>query len=404
MSIIERYAGLVVDLDGVVFRGDDVIRGASTFLRRGRKNRPPIRFVTNNSARTPAEWAELCARHKLSVEADDIVTSATATAELLRAGGTEAAFVLGEYGLREALRDAGVRVVADADAADAVVVGWDRTLTYEKLRDAAAAIDRGARFVATNPDAMLPINGGRVPGTGATLAFLRAATGAAPEIVGKPMTGLFELAKAQLDVDGPILVVGDQVATDVAAARAMGWDAALVLSGLDSWSDLVTTAAVPSWVLADLAGLDGPEPPVVRHAREADLSAIRALLGASAFDVDGAAGRLRTTLVAESGQGAVVGTIAWELVGTAAHLRGITVAEDERGFGTGAHLVARALQELRGEAIEWAYLLTPGADGLFEKLGFWRVHRDRVPEEILATAQYGGPADGAIALVRRLSS
>ncbi|MFT5564443.1 MAG: 4-nitrophenyl phosphatase [Myxococcota bacterium] len=404
MSIIDRYAALVLDLDGVVFRGDDPIRGASTFLKRSRKQRPPMCFVTNSSARTPKEWAELCARHKLNVDADDILTSATATAELLRQSATQTAFVLGEFGLREALRTAGIGVVADAGEAEAVVVGWDRSLTYEKLRDAAAAIDRGARFVATNPDRMVPVNGGRVPGTGATVAFLRTATGVAPEIVGKPLTGMFELARARLGVDGPVLVVGDQVTTDVAAARAMGWDAALVRSGLDSWPQLVDATVTPTWVIADLSGLDGPEPPVVRHAREQDITAIRELLGASSFDVEGAAGRLRTTLIAESASGAVVGCISWELVETAAHLRGITVAQAERGFGTGSHLIARALQELRRDSVEWAYLLTPGADQLFEKLGFWRVHRDRVPEEILATAQYGGPADGAVALVRRLSS
>lgn len=400
MAIIDRYAGLVVDLDGVVFRGDDLIRGAGTFLRRGRRPRPPTVFVTNNSARTPQEWVDVFEHNKLEADPARVITSASATADLVARSGS--LYVLGEYGLRESLRAAGATLVTEAADADVVVVGFDRTLTYEKLRDAAQAIDRGARFVATNPDRTMPVVDGRVPGNGATIAFLRAATGVAPEIVGKPMTGLFEMAERLLGVDGPILVVGDQVATDVAAARAMGWDAALVRSGVDDWPDLVAAPATPTWVLDDLSDLDGPEPPVVRHARESDLSAVRDLLETSSFDVDGAAGRLRNTLVAETGEGEVVGTAAWELVGSSAHLRGITVRQEERRFGTGSHLVSRALQELRSANAEWAYLLTPGADELFEKLGFWRVHRDRVPEEILATAQYGGPADGAVALVRRL--
>ena len=399
MAIIDRYAALVVDIDGVVFRGDELVRGAQTFLRRSRRPRPPTAYVTNNSARTPQEWADLFDRNRLEVDPARIITSGTATAELVAQGG--AVYVLGEYGLREALREAGAVVVPDAADADTVVVGFDRTLTYEKLRDAARAIDRGARFIATNPDPTKPVAEGRVPGTGATLAFLRAATDAAPEIVGKPMTGLFELAADVLGVEGPVLVVGDQMATDVAAARAMGWDAALVRSGVDGWQDLIDAQSTPTWVLGDMSDLDGPEPAVVRHARESDLSAVRGLLEEASFDVDGAAGRLRTTLVAET-DGGVVGTASWELVESAAHLRGITVARDERRFGTGSHLVARALQELRSSNVEWVYLLTPGADELFEKLGFWRVHRDRVPEEILATAQYGGPADGAIAMVRRL--
>lgn len=400
MAIIDRYAGLVVDLDGVVFRGDDLVRGAGTFLRRSRRPRPPTVYVTNNSARTPQEWADLFDHHKLDVDPDRIVTSASATADLVARSGR--IHVLGEYGLRETLRAAGATLVQEAADADVIVIGFDRTLTYEKLREAARAIDRGARFVATNPDRTMPVADGRVPGTGATLAFLRAATGVSPEIVGKPMTGLFELAAQLLGVDGPILVVGDQVATDVAAARAMGWDAALVRSGVDDWPELVGAGATPTWVLGDMSDLDGPEPPVVRHARESDLSAVRDLLDDAEFDVDGAAGRLRQTLVAETGEGHVVGTAAYELVGSSAHLRGITVTQAERRFGTGSHLVSRALQELRSANVEWAYLLTPGADELFEKLGFWRVHRDRVPEEILATAQYGGPADGAVAMVRRL--
>lgn len=400
MAIIDRYAALVVDLGGVVFRGEELIRGAGTFLRRSRRPRPPMVYVTNNSARTPQEWSELFGRNRLEVEPARVITSASATADLVARSG--ALYVLGEHGLRETLREAGAAIVPDAEDADVVVVGFDRTLTYEKLRDAARAIERGARFVATNPDRTNPAPDGRVPGTGATIAFLRAATGAAPEIVGKPMTGLFELADDLLGVDGPVLVAGDQVASDVAAARAMGWDAALVRSGIDDWSELIAAEATPTWVLDDLSDLDGPEPPIVRHAREADLSGIRERLEEASFDVAGAAGRLQTTLVAESVDGRVVGTVAWELVESAAHLRAITVARDERRFGTGSHLVARVLQELRSTGVEWAYLLTPGADELFEKLGFWRVHRDRVPEEILATAQYGGPADGAVAMVRRL--
>lgn len=399
MAIIDRYAGLVVDLDGVVFRGEDLIRGAGSFLRKGRRARPPTVYVTNNSARTPQEWAELFERQKVEVAPEQVVTSAAATADLVGSHGQ--VYVLGEFGLRETLRAAGAVVVEDAADADTVVVGLDRNVTYEQLSAAAQAIDRGARFVATNPDATLPVAEGRIPGTGAMLAFLRTATDVAPEIVGKPMTGLFELAGELLDVDGPILAVGDQLATDIACARAMGWDSALVHSGVAGWQDLVTATATPTWVLDDLSDLDGPEPPVVRHARESDLTGIRSLLERAEMDADGAAVRLQATLVAEA-EGEVVGTAAWELVDSAAHLRAITVSQEHRRFGTGSHLVARALQELRDNGVEWAYLLTPGADELFEKLGFWRVHRDRVPESILATAQYGGPADGAIALVRRL--
>jgi 4-nitrophenyl phosphatase len=402
MPITDLYAALVIDLDGVVFTGDEMIRGAATFLRRGRSELP-ICFVTNNSSRSVGEWVTLFARHRVQVDAGAIVTSATATAAMLRrtAQGQRVG-VLGEYGLLDALRAEQLTLVDDLATAELVVVGLDRGLTYDRLRAAATAIERGARFVVTNPDERIPTSDGHAPGTGATVAFLRAATGVSPEIVGKPMTGLFERARDLLGDPGDVLVVGDQVRTDVVAARAVGWDAALVRTGVDSWLALVDAPATPRWVVDDLSGLDDPAPPVVRHAREQDLSAIRGLLGDAGFDAAGAAERLSSTLVAESEEGHVVGTIAWDLVDAAAHLRGITVAPSERGFGSGAQLVSRALQELAVAGVEWAYVLTPGADALFESLGFWTVHRERVPEEILATAQYGGPASGGTALVRRL--
>ncbi len=404
MSITDRYAGFVIDLDGVVFHADQVLRDAAQFLKRARRAKRPVVFVTNNSTRTPDEWVTLFERNKVPVEPDQILSSSIATAQLLAGDPPPSCYVIGEFGLTSALRQAGIQLVDDPRSADTVVVGWDKSLTYEKLRDACIAINLGARFVGTNPDTVFPTAEAAWPGNGATLAYLRTATGVAPEVVGKPQAPLFELAGERLGVDGPILVVGDQVETDVVAAEKMGWDAALVLTGVSSWASLIGAAATPTWVLPHLGDLDGPEPPVIRHAREADLSAIRGLLEASSFDVDGASRRLRETLVAENPDGAVVGTASWELLDTAAHLRGVTVDERERRHGTGSHLVARALDELSRTTVDWVYLLTPGADALFENLGFWRVHRDRVPDEILATAQFGAAASGGRALVRRLRS
>lgn len=402
MSVTDRYGGLIIDLDGVIFRGEEPVRGAAAFLRRVRRSKLPVVYVTNNATRTPDEWVALFDRHKIKVDVDQILTSATATAELLAADPGARCYVIGEYGLVAALREAGLEVVEQQADANTVVVGWDRRLSYDKLRAAALAIDRGARFVGTNPDLVYPGPDGPWPGNGAALAYLRAATRVAPEVVGKPMTPLLELASRRLGVDGPVLVVGDQVETDVTAAERMGLDSALVLTGVSSWVSLIGAPAPPTWVLAGIGDLDGPEPPVVRRAREADLSGIRRLLESAGFDTGGAAKRLRDTLVAVAPNDEVVGTASWEIVGSAAHLRGITVAEAERGHGTGSHLVVRALDELSTTEVDWVYLLTPGADDLFTKLGFWPVHRDRVPGEILETAQFGAPAAGATALVRRL--
>lgn len=402
MAIADQYAGIVVDLDGGLLRRDELIRPAASYVRKAGRAGLPLVFVTNDSTRTPDEWVRHVGRQGLELDAGQIVTSATATAHLLDVDPPPRCFVIGEYGLSAPLRTAGVDIVEDQEDADTVVVGADQRLTYAKLRGATLAIRRGARFVATNGDAVYPAADGHWPGTGATLAYLRTSTGVAPEIVGKPQSHLLSMAEERLEVDGPVLVVGDRVDTDVAAARRVGWDSALVLSGEADWTSLIGAEATPTWVIDDLSALGGPEPPVVRHAREADLSSIRTLLQDVGFDVSGAARRLQDTLVAEGPDGAVVGTASWEMVDQAAHLRGITVDRRERRHGAGSHLVVRALDELHRDGVDWVYLLTPGADEMFEGLGFWRVHRDRVPEEVLETAQFGAAATGGRALVRRL--
>lgn len=267
MSVIERYAGLVVDIDGVVVRGQDAIPGVGPFLGRLRAQGKPTVFVTNNSTRPADAWVELFSQHGFAVDTWQVVSSAVATGDLLAASESRC-LVVGEYGLLVALEDAGVEVVEDPDDADTVVVGWDKELTYEKLRAAATAISRGCRFVATNPDPVYPAEEGLWPGNGAALAYLHAATGVAPEVVGKPRTPMLEIAAGRLAVDGPLLLVGDQLSTDITAAANMGWDSALVLSGVDSWESLQQAAVTPTWVARTFGDLDGPEQDVVRYAAE----------------------------------------------------------------------------------------------------------------------------------------
>jgi 4-nitrophenyl phosphatase len=402
LSLVSRYAGLAIDLDGVVVRGAEPIKDAMAFLKRVVKAQVPFVLVTNNATRTPQSWVELLAASKVKVGPEQVVTSGVAAAGLV-AGPTPAnVLVIGSEALRHALAEVGAIIVEDEAKADTVVVGLDLQLTYDELADAANAIRRGARFIATNPDPVTPTEDGIAPGTGATIAFLRTATGVAPEIVGKPRQALLEMGVERLGVDGPILLVGDQLGTDVAAAAEAGWDSAMVLSGVGQLGSLVGAKVAPTWVLRDLGQLDGPEPPIVRSASRDDLPAIEALLERELFDAAGAADRLDRTLVAVDPSKDVVGVIAWELVGDAAHLRGIVVDPKERGHGTGALLVARGLQRLALDGVELAYLLTPGADDLFESLGFFRVHRDRVPVEVLETATYGEAATGGRALMRRL--
>ncbi|MDP9021689.1 MAG: HAD-IIA family hydrolase, partial [Actinomycetota bacterium] len=378
------YDGLVVDLDGVVVRVEDPIPEAVAALSQIEQ---PTVFVTNNATRRPHHWVGVLERAGLTVDPDRILTSAMAAAWLVGGQPPPRVLVIGEDGLRAALTDAGIPLVDAPDDADAVVVGWDRQLTWERLRDATLAIAGGARFVGTNADLIYPADDGPWPGNGAALAYLRAATGVHPEIAGKPERPLFELAAERLSLgDGRILVVGDQLDTDVTAAQRMGWDAALVLTGVARWSDLVGAAATPTWVLRHLGELTGPEPATIRRGQPVDRSAIRTLLEDAGWELGGAKPRPDHALVAVAGDDDIVGTIAWERDGDTASLQGPVVAASQHGRETGSHLVAQVLHELRSVGVQLTYLLVRDGDAGFEQLGFESAEVDDVPDDVRTDA------------------
>jgi HAD superfamily hydrolase (TIGR01450 family) len=195
-SIVSRYDAVFLDLDGVVYRGDQVVPGAKQALDVVR-GFVPLVFLSNNSSRTPEEVAAKLARLGVKASRDEVLTSALATAAFLRREGVsgQTAFVIGGRGLREALQSIGMRILADdREQTDLVVVGWDDSLDYEKLRAASLLIERGARLVATNSDPSLPAADGFWPGAGAILVAITTTTGAVPTVVGKPARPLFEAA------------------------------------------------------------------------------------------------------------------------------------------------------------------------------------------------------------------
>jgi glycerol-1-phosphatase len=249
VSIADAYAGIVFDIDGVLIRGDAALPGAAETLREleGRAV-----FVTNNASRTPDEIAAWLGNAGVAVDPARVVTSALAAAALIE-GGTRC-LVIGMRGLREALTMRGCVLDDDPETAEAVVVGFDRRLCWEDLRRATQAIVRGARFIGTNADASLPVEGAVWPGNGAILAALQAATDVEPEVAGKPNRPLFDAAADRLD-GGPVLVVGDRVETDLAGAAAVGWDSALVLTGVTSRDAARAADPAPTYVLDSVAHL-----------------------------------------------------------------------------------------------------------------------------------------------------
>jgi HAD superfamily hydrolase (TIGR01457 family) len=254
--IADAYDAFLFDLDGVLYRGSDPVPHAASAVARLRASGKRIAFVTNNSARTPAKVAERL--RSVGVEADEaeVETSALATASVLAGRGVPRAFVVGGRGIVEALGQAGVEVLTgEPDAADVVVVGWDRDADYTKLRVASVLVERGAALVATNPDASFPAaDGTKWPGAGALLAVIETTTGVRGEVIGKPYPPLLHVALERAG-GGRALVIGDRLDTDIAGAAGAGWDSLLVLTGISTEQEARASSTPPTYIAADLRGL-----------------------------------------------------------------------------------------------------------------------------------------------------
>jgi len=254
--LVDPYDAILLDLDGVLYRWPEPIPGAADAVATLRHVGKRVAFVTNNASRTPEEVAERLASVGVRAEPKEVVTSALATAAALSERGVRSAFVVGEGGLIVALQDRGIRVVdGSAEDVGAVVVGFDRRVTYTKLKDASVLVARGIPLIASNADASFPAPGGEAwPGAGALVAAIQTTTGATAELIGKPEAPLLELA---LDAagGGRPLVVGDRLDTDVAGAARLGWDSVLVLTGSTRREDVGRSDWKPTFVVDSVTDL-----------------------------------------------------------------------------------------------------------------------------------------------------
>jgi HAD superfamily hydrolase (TIGR01450 family) len=250
------YDAILLDLDGVLYRWPEPIPGAAEAVAALRAASKGVAFVTNNASRTPEEVAERLGSVGVRAEPTEVVTSALATATALSARGVRSAFVVGEGGLIVALEDEGIRAVDASDEdVGAVVVGFDRGVTYTKLKDASLLVARGVPLIASNADASFPAPGGEAwPGAGALVAAIETTTGATAELIGKPEAPLLQLA-LEVAGGGRPLVVGDRLDTDVAGALRLGWDSALVLTGVARREDVARSEWQPTFVVDGVADL-----------------------------------------------------------------------------------------------------------------------------------------------------
>lgn len=250
--------GFLIDMDGVIYRGHELIPGATEFIRRLLHQRIPFLFLTNNSQRTRRDVATKLERLGISVEESHIFTCAMATARFLaeqKPGGT--AYVIGEGGLLNALHRNGYSIVDQAP--DYVVVGEGRTVTLETLETAVRLIFAGAKLIATNLDPNCPTASGLRPGCGATVAYLEAATGVKSFSVGKPSPVMMRAARKELRLaTSETVMIGDTLETDILGGVQMGYRTILVLSGGTRRSDLERHAYRPDMVIDSVAELARP--------------------------------------------------------------------------------------------------------------------------------------------------
>jgi glycerol-1-phosphatase len=361
------FGGVVFDLDGVVYLGEEVVAAAPAALDQVRELGVEVAFVTNNSYRPPDRVAEKLHRLGIKAAEGEVLTSAQAAVRLL--GGRDGldgvrVMVVGGPGLRQALEAAGARLVEGPAwrEAEVVAVGFDPDLTYARVRDATLAIRAGARFVGSNPDTTLPTPDGFWPGAGATLALLQAATGVRPEVAGKPERALLDTAAAAIG-PGPYLMVGDRADTDLDGAHRLGWSTALVLSGVTRPADLPDLATAPDHLLADVGGLLDPPGPAVRPASGDDRDAAAGLLGAEGD------GERRLLVAVEREDGRVVGAAAVRRTGSLGLLDGPVVEEAWRRRLVGTRLVMAACIEARAAGLA-RVAAPPDAGAFLTRLGF----------------------------------
>lgn len=254
MSIGTRK-GFLIDMDGVIYRGPELIPGAAEFIASLRRSRIPFMFLTNNSQRTRRDVAMKLTRMGVAVEDTHIFTCAMATARFLasqKPHGT--AYVIGEGGLLNALHSNGYAIVDRSP--DYVVVGEGRTLSFEMLEQAVQMVLDGAKLIATNLDPNCPTNSGTRPGCGAIVSLIEKATGIQAFSVGKPSPVMMRMARKELGMaTSETIMIGDTMETDIQGGVQMGYKTILVLSGGSSREDLAKYAFKPDLVIDSVADL-----------------------------------------------------------------------------------------------------------------------------------------------------
>lgn len=258
---MNHIKNLILDMDGVLWHGETPMPGLADFFDTLRTCDIQFVLATNNASKTPQQYVAKLARFGVTVKEDQVFTSAEATGSYVQEryeAGT-AVFVVGDVGLQTAIKTRGFRLltideVMAGETAVFVVAGFNPTTTYAQLAAGSVLIRKGADFIGTNPDLTFPSEYGQLPGAGSILAFIQAATGVEPTVIGKPGPLIFQMAMQKLGGSPQnTAMVGDRLETDIAGGKASGIQTILVLSGISQRADLAKANGFqPDFIFEDI--------------------------------------------------------------------------------------------------------------------------------------------------------
>ena len=249
---MKNYKGYLIDLDGTMYRGTEKIHEAVEFVKRLKEANLPYLFVTNNSSKRKEQVSEKLADFGVPCSADHVFTTSMATASYISNEKRDASvYVIGEEGIRDALTDVGLTI--QDDNPDYVVVGIDRSITYEKFAKACIAVRNGATFISTNGDIAIPTERGLLPGNGSLTSVVSVSTEVDPIFIGKPEPIIMEQALAQLGTSKEeTLMIGDNYRTDILAGINAGLDTLLVHTGVTTKEHLESVEKLPTYTVQTL--------------------------------------------------------------------------------------------------------------------------------------------------------
>ncbi|MFH1676837.1 MAG: HAD-IIA family hydrolase [bacterium] len=263
---------VVFDMDGVLYRGNEILPDAADCVTRLIECKFSVGYLTNNSARSRCDYVEKLSGMGIPATIDQVMTSGEATVRYLQSEGIRNGhiYVIGETGLADALQTGGftIDISDEGPPCDYVIIGWDRHFTFNKIVRAQKELrENGARFIATNSDAMFPASKGRIlPGAGTMVAAVEVASGVKPLIIGKPNTislkFLLENLGMKNGTDGKydeLWVVGDRLDTDIACGNALGAHTVLVTTGISTREQAENSPdnQKPEFVIDSLSELPG---------------------------------------------------------------------------------------------------------------------------------------------------